>query len=207
MNIDFLQEANKTVDCQGLSCPMPIVKTKRAITEIHPGQVLEVLATDPGSVADVQSWSRRTGHEYLGTVEDGPTFKHYIRRAALEQTEPDKKHPLTASHETLLAAMEQDVQLLDVREPLEYAAGHIPSAVSVPLGQIKNWITEHQHLAQQKIFVVCHSGNRSDTACKILHEHGFHRVFNVVEGMRKWTGPIHVPNGSHSGPASHSKES
>lgn len=72
---------DKTIDCQGLSCPMPIVRTKKAMDGMGAGEVLEVVATDPGSVADVKSWSSRVGHEFLGTVTEGTVFHHYIRKA------------------------------------------------------------------------------------------------------------------------------
>lgn len=71
---------DKSIDCQGLSCPMPIVRTKKAIETMQSGEVLEVLATDPGSVADVKSWTARGGHELLATETEGSVFKHYIRK-------------------------------------------------------------------------------------------------------------------------------
>ena len=52
-----------TVDAKGLSCPMPIVKTKKAINDLQPGQVLEVQATDKGSKADIKAWAESTGHQ------------------------------------------------------------------------------------------------------------------------------------------------
>lgn len=73
---------NKTIDCQGLSCPLPVVRAKKAIDEIAVGEVLEVLATDPGSVKDVPGWARRVGHVFLETIHDGKVYKHYIRKAA-----------------------------------------------------------------------------------------------------------------------------
>lgn len=73
-------EVNKTVDCQGLSCPLPVVRAKKAIDEISVGDVLEVLATDPGSVKDVPGWARRVGHDFLETVQVGKVYRHYIRK-------------------------------------------------------------------------------------------------------------------------------
>lgn len=72
---------DKTLDCKGLSCPMPVVRTKKMIDSMQSGEVLEILATDPGSVADMQSWSSRVGHEFLATETDENVFKHYIRKA------------------------------------------------------------------------------------------------------------------------------
>ncbi len=188
----MLEGVHKQVDCQGLSCPMPVVKTKRAIDEIEPGQVLEVIATDPGSVADVKSWATRTGHQFLGTTEHQGTFRHYIRRAKPSEVQEEKRHPHTISHDELLAKLAADPVILDVREPVEYAFGHIPGAKSVPLGRLHEWVRMAKHLTEEEIHVVCHSGNRSDTACQILHEHGFKRALNAVEGMRRWNGPIHT---------------
>lgn len=71
---------NKTVDYKGLYCPMPIVKIAGAIKEIEVGQVLEMLADDPGSKADMQAWARQTGHELLDVREEGGVFKFYVRR-------------------------------------------------------------------------------------------------------------------------------
>ena len=74
-----LQIANQ-VDARGLSCPMPIVKTAQAIKAISSGGILEVLATDPGSVKDFVAWSRTTGHELLEQTADGGIFRFVLRR-------------------------------------------------------------------------------------------------------------------------------
>jgi TusA-related sulfurtransferase len=73
-------KADKTVDYKGLFCPMPIVKVSRAIKEIEVGQVLEMLADDPGSKADMQAWAKQTGHELVSMVEEGRVLKFYVRR-------------------------------------------------------------------------------------------------------------------------------
>ena len=190
MKAYVLEQVDKRVDCRGLSCPMPIVKTKRAIDEIQPGQVLEVSATDPGSVADVKSWAQRTGHQFLGTIEEAGLFKHYIRRVDLSDVKEMKKHPHTVSHKHLLQKLSEKPLILDVREPMEYSFGHIPGAKSIALGKIRDWIAELKEPSHAEIYVVCQTGNRSDMACQILHEHGFSRVFNVIEGMQNWQGPI-----------------
>jgi tRNA 2-thiouridine synthesizing protein A len=75
-------KADKTVDYKGLFCPMPIVKIAKAIKEIEVGQVLEMLADDPGSKADMQAWARQTGHELLDTQEEGGVFNFYVRRTS-----------------------------------------------------------------------------------------------------------------------------
>ncbi len=71
---------DKTVDYRGLFCPMPIVKIAGAIKEMEVGQVLEMLADDPGSKADMQAWTRQTGHQLLDVREEGGVFKFHVRR-------------------------------------------------------------------------------------------------------------------------------
>ena len=73
-------EKDATLDCRGLSCPMPIVKLAQKIKEIQPGQVLELLADDIGSKVDVPAWCNRTGNECLETEEDNGIFKYYIKK-------------------------------------------------------------------------------------------------------------------------------
>lgn len=74
-------DATETLDVKGQSCPMPVVKTKGAIDDLDPGAVLEVLATDSGSVSDIAGWADSTpGVELLGQEEDGDVFRHYVRR-------------------------------------------------------------------------------------------------------------------------------
>jgi tRNA 2-thiouridine synthesizing protein A len=68
------------VDARGLSCPMPIVKTAQAIKTLAPGELLEVLATDPGSVKDLAAWSRTTGHELIEQAAEGGVYRFLIRR-------------------------------------------------------------------------------------------------------------------------------
>ena len=70
----------QTLDARGLNCPMPIVKTAQAIKGIESGQLLEVLATDPGSVKDFAAWSRTTGHELIEQTVDGGIYRFVLRR-------------------------------------------------------------------------------------------------------------------------------
>jgi len=180
---------DKTVDCKGLSCPMPIIRTKKAIEDIEPGQVLEVVATDPGSVADVKSWSTRTGHQFLGTTSEDKVFKHYIRRAKPDEVKPENKHPHVITNDELANRLNSNSVILDVREPMEYAFGHIPGARLIPLGNLDEAVAELKQQVDQEIFVVCRTGNRSDVACQVLSEKGFSNVKNVLPGMSEWIGP------------------
>jgi rhodanese-related sulfurtransferase/TusA-related sulfurtransferase len=182
-------QVNMTVDAKGLSCPMPIVKTKKAINDIEPGQVLEVQATDKGSRADIKAWAESTGHQYLGTIEEDGVLKHYIRKATDSETKKETKFPNVVSNEELHNQMNDPTALiLDVREPAEYAFGHIPGALSIPLGELEDRINE---LPKDKtIYVVCRTGTRSDLAAQKLTEKGFANVWNVVPGMSQWNGPL-----------------
>jgi len=74
-------DITETLDVKGLSCPMPIVKTKGAIDELEMGDVLEVVATDSGSMSDIQGWAEGTdGVELLDQAEDGDTYRHYVEK-------------------------------------------------------------------------------------------------------------------------------
>ncbi len=72
--------AEKTLDAQGLKCPMPVVKTSKEIKNVSVGGILEILATDPGSMADITAWTKSTGNELLSAGWDNGVFKFYVRR-------------------------------------------------------------------------------------------------------------------------------
>lgn len=73
-------QADVTLDCYGLLCPMPIIQTARKIKELEIGQVLEIVSTDEGIREDMPAWCRQTGQEYLGLEEDGDIFKVYVKK-------------------------------------------------------------------------------------------------------------------------------
>jgi tRNA 2-thiouridine synthesizing protein A len=70
---------DETLDCRGLSCPMPLLKTKKAIGKLQSGQILEVLGTDPGTRNDLPSFANKVGHEYLGEKEDEGFIRFYLK--------------------------------------------------------------------------------------------------------------------------------
>jgi tRNA 2-thiouridine synthesizing protein A len=70
----------RTLDARGLSCPLPIVKTAQSMKELGSGQLLEVLATDPGSVKDFAAWSKSTGNPVVDQSEDGGVFRFVLRK-------------------------------------------------------------------------------------------------------------------------------
>ena len=74
-------DITETLDVKGLSCPMPIVKTKQAIDELEAGDVLEVVATDSGSVSDIQGWADGTdGVDLLDQDEGDDLYTHYVKK-------------------------------------------------------------------------------------------------------------------------------
>jgi TusA-related sulfurtransferase len=73
-------EAQKELDTRGLNCPLPILKAKKALTDMLSGEVLKVVATDPGSVRDFQAFARQTGNELVEQVTGAKEFVHYLRR-------------------------------------------------------------------------------------------------------------------------------
>lgn len=72
--------ADKLLDAKGLACPMPIVKTRKAINELASGEVLEIHATDKGAKNDLTAWAKSTGHELINTEEDNGVFKFWIKK-------------------------------------------------------------------------------------------------------------------------------
>jgi tRNA 2-thiouridine synthesizing protein A len=70
------------LDAKGLSCPLPVVKARLEIDKLATGQVLEVLATDPGSVSDFDNWTKMSGHEMLESNEAGGVYTYLIRKGA-----------------------------------------------------------------------------------------------------------------------------
>ena len=72
--------AQKELDARGLNCPLPILKAKKALSEMASGEVLKVLATDPGSVRDFQAFARQTGNDLVEQSSSGDEFVHYLRR-------------------------------------------------------------------------------------------------------------------------------
>jgi rhodanese-related sulfurtransferase/TusA-related sulfurtransferase len=180
---------DKLLDAKGLACPMPIVRTKKAMNELEPGQVIEVQATDKGSLADLKAWAKSSGHQYLGTSEEGDVMKHYLRKANASEEKEEMQFPHTITNDDLQQQLDRDdVIVLDVREPAEYAFGHIPGAISIPLGELENRAAQ---LDQNKeVLVICRTGNRSDFAAKQLTDKGFSQVKNAVQGMSQWNGSL-----------------
>lgn len=184
-----MQQPTVILDAKGLACPMPIVKTKKQMNELLPGDVLEVQATDKGSTADLAAWSKSAGHEFLGTTVEGQVLHHLIRKGG-EQQKEGKSMISEMSLETFQKKVKEDpsLMILDVRELDEYEAGHIPGAVHIPLGEVDQRAEELSR--ETDIYLICHSGRRSELAAQKLKEKGFHQLTNIVPGMNSWTGAI-----------------
>ncbi len=71
---------DQELDCKGLNCPLPILKTKKQIDTMESGQVLKIVATDMGSVSDMKAWSKRTENELLAHAEDGGIFTFFVKK-------------------------------------------------------------------------------------------------------------------------------
>jgi tRNA 2-thiouridine synthesizing protein A len=74
-------KVDQELDARGLLCPMPVVKTAKAMKEMAPGEVLKVMATDRGSVTDMPAWTETTGNELLEWHEEGDFFVYLIRKS------------------------------------------------------------------------------------------------------------------------------
>lgn len=73
--------ADQTLNAEGLNCPLPIIKAKKALKGMSAGQVLEVRATDPGSVADFAAFCKQTGNELMSSSSEGDIYRFEIKRA------------------------------------------------------------------------------------------------------------------------------
>jgi len=74
--------ADHTLDAKGLNCPLPILKARKALKDVAAGETLEILSTDPGSIADFQAFCRQTGHQLLESSSDDSVYRFLIKRAA-----------------------------------------------------------------------------------------------------------------------------
>lgn len=174
------------LDAKGLACPMPIVRTKKAMADVQEGQVLEVQATDKGSVADLAAWCKTVGHQYIGHQEQDGVFFHYLRKCNPETSDQaEKTFEQTVTNEQAIAA---NGTILDVREAAEYAFGHIPGAKSIPMGDLQDRLAELNK--DEAVYVICRTGTRSDLAAKQLVEAGFTKVYNVLPGMTGYEGEL-----------------
>ena len=78
--MDVIKE-DQVLDCTGLLCPMPIVKTSKAFKEMQSGQILKMISTDAGSPPDIEAWSRQTGNELLLSTTEDSKFVFFLRKS------------------------------------------------------------------------------------------------------------------------------
>jgi len=71
---------DKELDARGLNCPLPILRAKKSLNDMTTGQVLKIIATDPGSVKDFQAFCKQTGNELLSSAEAGGEFQFFMKR-------------------------------------------------------------------------------------------------------------------------------
>lgn len=74
--------SNITLDCSGLNCPIPILRLSKAVRSLKTGERLEMIATDPGSVKDIQAWSKQTGNTLVESKQDNEKFLFVVEKAA-----------------------------------------------------------------------------------------------------------------------------
>ncbi|HRI17150.1 MAG TPA: sulfurtransferase TusA family protein [Burkholderiaceae bacterium] len=75
-----MTQADKELDARGLNCPLPILKAKKALADMQSGELLRIVATDPGSMRDFQAFARQTGNELVEQAAQGDEFVHLLRR-------------------------------------------------------------------------------------------------------------------------------
>ncbi|MCA9913232.1 MAG: sulfurtransferase TusA family protein [Anaerolineae bacterium] len=73
-------EPTQVLDCSGMSCPLPILKTKKAVDALEVGQILKMIATDPGSKSDMEAWTNKTGNKLLEYQQDGDKHVFFIEK-------------------------------------------------------------------------------------------------------------------------------
>ncbi|AYF04929.1 MULTISPECIES: sulfurtransferase TusA family protein [Bacillus] len=76
-----MMNVKQVLDAKGLACPMPIVRTKKAMDTLQTGEVLEVHVTDKGSVKDIPAWANKGGHDIVKHVEEADVLKFWIKKA------------------------------------------------------------------------------------------------------------------------------
>lgn len=75
-----MTDFNTELDARGLNCPLPILRTKKAMTSMAAGTVLKIVATDPGSVKDMEAYARQTGNELISCTENNGEYTYYIKK-------------------------------------------------------------------------------------------------------------------------------
>tara|TARA_B100001750_G_C15393115_1_gene538509 strand:+ start:521 stop:757 length:237 start_codon:yes stop_codon:yes gene_type:complete len=74
-------QEDSLMDCSGMNCPLPVLKTKKAIDGMNSGEILKMISTDPGSINDVNAFTKRTGHELLESIAEDGDYTFFIRKS------------------------------------------------------------------------------------------------------------------------------
>ena len=74
-------QEDSLMDCSGMNCPLPILKTKKALDGMNSGKILKMISTDPGSINDVNAFTKRTGHELLESITEDGDYTFFIRKS------------------------------------------------------------------------------------------------------------------------------
>lgn len=175
------------LDAQGLSCPMPVIRMRNKMNELAVGDTLAVKVTDRGAPADFRAWAQQTENVVTDVSDHGDYQLITLRKLADSPgSATPHAHVLAADDLASRLANGASLQIVDVREPEEFAAGHIPGAINVPLGDI---LAGNATLPEGELAIICRTGRRSDVACRLAAEGGRKDVYNVIPGMKDWTGP------------------
>lgn len=78
--METTMEFSRELDARGLKCPLPILRTKKSLSDLESGQILKIVATDPGAERDFQAFARQTGHSLISCSADGGEFTFYLRK-------------------------------------------------------------------------------------------------------------------------------
>lgn len=180
----------KTLNCIGYKCPLPQVQAKEALGQIEDLEIIEIVTTDPDAEKELRKWTGQTGDTYLFNEEKSDHSIHYIQKAIHQNRKEEEKYPKVILNDELKQKDMNDSSfiLFDVREEIEFFIGHIPGAVNLPLGEVKDHLTKLNK--NQTYYIICRTGNRSDFACHLFAETGFFDVYNVLPGMFEWDGEV-----------------
>lgn len=180
----------KTLNCKGYKCPLPQVQAKEALGQIEDLEIIEILTTDPDAEKEIRKWTEHTGDIYIANEQKCDHVVHFIQKALSHKRKEERKYSNVILNDDLKQKDMDDSSftILDVREEIEFFIGHIPEAVNLPLGEVKDHLVKLNK--NQTYYIICRTGNRSDFACHLLAENGFLNVYNVLPGMSEWDGEI-----------------
>ena len=184
-------EPVKTLDCRDFSYPMPLVQAKEALEQVDAGSVIKILCKKEEETKKLlQQFTSQTGDQILMLKQSENVFTYYIQKASEDHRKEPTPFPNIITNEELEQKITQreKVNILDVREEVEFMLEHIPEAINIPLGELYSRVSELDK--SQIYYVICRTGNRSDIACQLLEKLGFTKVFNVLPGMIEWKGSI-----------------